>query len=106
MLNRRKIPRKHLYEFFKTVDRNTNELTGHLTDISVEGINLITNQKLEPNKVYELKILLPEYMRYESINFDVVCIWCKTELTDYVYRAGFQLLKISLQDKELIESIF
>ncbi|MBN2144417.1 MAG: PilZ domain-containing protein [Candidatus Aureabacteria bacterium] len=106
MLNRRKIPRNHLYEFFKTVDRNTNQLIGHLTDISVEGINLITNQKIEPYQVYELKVLLPEYMKYESISLDVICVWCNTELPDYVYRAGFQLLKISIKDKEVIESVF
>ena len=106
MLNRRKIPRNHLYEFFKAVDRNTNQLIGHLTDVNIEGINLITNQQIEPNKVFEIKILLPEYMKYESISFDVVSIWCKPELPDFVYRAGFQLLRVSLQDKELIESVF
>jgi hypothetical protein len=106
MLNRRKISRNHLYEFFKAVDRNTNQLIGHLTDISIDGINLITNQKIEPHKVYEIKVLFPEYMKYETLSLDAKSIWCKTELPDYVFHAGFQIQKISPQDKEVIESVF
>ncbi len=63
----RRLKRRHLVYYLEVFDSKSNEFLGHLVDLTIEGIKLVSKNYIEPNKEYLLKMVLPE-MVGEYIN--------------------------------------
>ncbi len=106
MSERRRLRRKRLLYYLKIHDRNTQELIGHLGDITIHGVNLITEEPFESDIEMKLKMALPEVMDgKKEIIFDVKTNWCKRDINPNFYSIGCELLKISETDGQIIKNL-
>ncbi len=106
MSERRRLRRKHLLYYLKVYDRHSLELIGHLGDITLHGINLITEAPIEPGIEMSLKMSLPEVMEgRKEIAFDVKSSWYKRDINPNFYSIGCELLKISETDGNIVKNL-
>jgi hypothetical protein len=93
MEDRRKLKRRHLIYYLRVFEQGTNKLVGHLVDLTQEGIMLISENPIEVNKVYHLRMILPSRMGgNEEWLFDAESRWCNKDINPDFYDTGFKLL--------------
>ena len=105
MAEQRKHDRKYMINYLRVIDRNTEELVGNLVD-TTEGCMLISDDLIETDVDFELKLDLPEKIRgSRQITFDAHSRWCKSDVNPEFYDTGFRLSNISTNDIAIIESL-
>ena len=104
MSERRNIERREFSYYMRLVDNDTQELVGHLMDISSGGFKLDSQKPIAPNKDFRLRMdLTSEVANKPSMVFVARSKWCKTDPLDpFVYNVGFQLINISPSDFNII----
>ena len=106
MEERRKLRRRHLIYYLRVFDRNTDELVGHLVDVTTEGVMLMSEDPFGLGPVYQLRMVLPEAIEGSTqVHFDAKCIWCREGIAPGFYDSGFDLLAISREHKQEIERL-
>lgn len=106
MYERRKLKRRHLIYYLRVFEQGTNKLMGHLVDLTQEGIMLISEDPIEVNKVYHLRMILPSRMGgKEEWLFDAESRWCKKDVNPDFYDTGFQLLNLKQEGLEIISNL-
>ena len=106
MTEQRRHKRNYLIYYLRVFDRNTDELLGHLVDITTEGLMLVSEKPIEANKVFQLKMDLPEEIRgSKQIPFDAESKWCKNDINPDFYDTGFLLINVSPGDLVIIEQL-
>ena len=103
MDDRRNLDRKDFSYYMRLVDNDTQELVGHLVDISSGGFKLDSQNKIPPNKDFRFRMdLTSEVASKPSLVFLARSIWCEVDPLDPLsYNVGFQLLNISPGDIEI-----
>lgn len=101
MKDRRMLKRRHLVFYMRVFDRNTNELLGYLVDITPEGIMLMSEEPIETDTVFQLRMIFPvEVSGRKQLDFEAESVWCEK---DVFYDTGFQLLDVSQEQIEIIK---
>jgi hypothetical protein len=104
--DRRKLKRRHVIFYSRVFDRKSGALLGHLMDITVEGLMLISDYPLETGITYHLRMDLPEdVMAKAYLTFDALCLWCRPDINPAFYNAGFKVLDMQQDDVDLIENM-
>lgn len=103
MKDRRALKRRHLVFYLRVFDRNTNQLIGYLVDITPEGIMVMSENPIETDTTYQLRMVFPiEILGRKELNFDATSIWCKK---DVFYDAGFELVDTSREQVGVIKHL-
>ena len=104
MSERRNVERREFSYYMRLVDNDTQELVGHLMDLSSGGFKLDSQKPIPPNKDFRLRMdLTSEVANKPSMVFVARSKWCKTDPLDpFVYNVGFQLINISPSDYNII----
>ena len=104
MSERRNAERKEFSYYMRLVDNDTEELIGHLMDISSVGFKLDSQKPIPINKDFRLRMdLTKEVADKPSMVFVARSKWCETDPLDpFVYNVGFQLINISPTDLNII----
>ena len=104
MSERRNAERKEFSYYMRLVDNDTEELIGHLMDISSVGFKLDSQKPIPINKDFRLRMdLTKEVADKPSMVFVARSKWCETDPLDpFVYNVGFQLINISPSDLNII----
>jgi hypothetical protein len=104
MTERRRVERKDFSYYMRLVDNDTQELVGHLVDISSGGFKLDSQAPIPTNKDFRLRLdLTSEVADKPSMIFVARSKWCETDPLDpFVYNVGFQLISIAPVDLEII----
>ncbi len=106
MTEKRKLERRHLIYYLRVFDRDTNELLGHLIDISPQGIMIMSEEPLETNKHFKLRMDLPvEIFEKSEIEFNAESRWTKKDVNPQFYDTGFYITDLSYADGRLIEKL-
>ncbi len=101
--DKRILKRRHLIYYLRVVDRTTQELIGHLVDITPDGIMLIGEKPLPVDVDYQLQIILPQEINgKESLDLDARAIWCRPDVNPSLYGMGFQMSEVTSEDTRLI----
>lgn len=104
MDEKRKLQREHLRHHLMVFDRNTDEITGYLVDITPEGIMLTSKNPVELNTTFNLRMLLPDKIKgSRQIAFDAQSIWSRKDTTRGFYETGFKMLEIGNGNSEAIQ---
>ncbi len=104
MQEKRKLKRRHLIYYLRVFDENSDQLIGHLVDITTEGAMLISEEPIKANTVFQLRMVLPAGIEgNKPISFDAQSIWCHKDVNPNFYASGFQLLNPAPEDVEVIE---
>lgn len=104
--DKRTFRRRNLVYYLKIYDRTNGELLGHLADITTEGIMIVAENPMEPNRTFSMELMLPADMEgKEKIQFKAVSRWCDKDLNPDYYDIGFKFTEISLIDRNAIENL-
>ena len=100
---RRRLDRKNFSYYMQLVDHDTQELVGHLTDISSGGFKLDSLSPIPPNKDIRFRMdLTSEVASKPSMVFVARSKWCRVDPLDpFCYNVGFQLINIAPGDVEI-----
>jgi hypothetical protein len=104
MDERRRVERKDFSYYMRLVDNDTQNLVGHLMDISSGGFKLDSQTPIPANKDYRLRMdLTSEVANKPYMVFVARSKWCEVDPLDpFVYNVGFQLVNISPSDLDII----
>ena len=103
MDERRNLDRKDFSYYMQLLNHDTQELVGHLADISSGGFKLDSLSPIPPNKDFRFRMdLTSEVADKPAMVFVARSKWCKVDPLDpFCYNVGFQLINISPGDAEI-----
>lgn len=104
MSERRNLERKEFSYYMRLIDNDTQDLIGHLVDISSGGLKLDSQKPIPVNRDFRLRMeLTSEVADKPAMTFVARSKWCETDPLDpFVYNVGFQLINISPGDLHII----
>lgn len=88
-------------------DGNKGIVLGDLADITIEGIMLISEQPVDNNATYQLRVNLPEDVigTEKAINFEAQSFNCHKTIHENIYTTGFKMTKLDGENKQRIREI-
>ncbi|MBU0731087.1 MAG: PilZ domain-containing protein [Proteobacteria bacterium] len=90
----RGLKRRHLIFYLEVYDENTNELLGHVVDLTTRGIKLVSKLPIPVGSVHKLRMELPEgYFEEKTLHFEAKCLWSTNDVNPDFFDAGFELTK-------------
>jgi hypothetical protein len=106
-IERRKIDRRNVSYYLPVMDTSTQQIIGHLIDISPIGLMMDSKIAIPTNLKYNLHIdLMEEIVGHASVEFVAMSIWCRPDpIQPYLYNAGFHIVEIALDELEVVKQI-
>ena len=106
MDERRRLSRRHILFYSRVFDRKNGTFLGYLGNMNEGGIMIISEDPIEVNQIYMLRIDLPEDIFSKTVlNFNAKSVWCRLDTDPNFYNTGFQLKEISDECKDIIGQI-
>ncbi len=104
---RRKFKRKSLSYYLPILDNDTEQVLGHLVDISPIGLMIDCKRNIPSGQQFHLRLDLMEGIAEKpEVEFTGECKWCRSDkIQPYLYNAGFQITEISEEDLSVIKMI-
>jgi len=105
MSERRRIDRKDFSYYMRLINNDTNDIVGHLVDISSGGFKLDSEAPIPINKDFRFRMdLTNEVANKPSMTFLARSKWCRVDPLDpFLYNVGFQLVNIAPGDIEIFK---
>jgi len=92
---RRSEKRRNLIYYLEVYDNESDELSGHVVDITNGGVLIISESLLELNKIFSLKIILPfSINEVDAIIFDAECVHCAVSQNKSHFDVGFKYMSL------------
>lgn len=103
MAEKRTVPRKNFSFYMRVLNDDTEEILGHMVEVSAIGLRLETVGPLPVNRDYYLRLeLTPDLGDLPYIVFIGRSKWCKIDdIQPNLYRVGFQIIEIMPEDREI-----
>ncbi len=103
MAEKRTVPRKNFSFYMRVLNDDTEEILGHMVEVSEIGLRLETVGPLPISKDFYLRLeLTPDLGDLPYIVFIGRSKWCKIDdIQPNLYRVGFQIIEIMPEDKEI-----
>ena len=103
MNERRNLERRDFSFYMQLLNDETQELVGHLVDISSGGFKLDSQTPIPLNKDFRFRMdLTSEVAEKPTMTFLARSKWCQSDPLDpFVYNVGFQLINIAPGDLEI-----
>jgi len=99
----RALKRRHLVYYLEVYDDETNELLGHLVDLTTSGLKLVSKQGIPVNRLYKLRMLLPEgYFTQKDLHFEARSKWSANDINPDFYDTGFTAPKLETKAQNII----
>ena len=106
MPERRKLKRRHLIYCLRVFDKHTDQLMGHLVDISTEGIMLMSEEPVDTGATFHFRMSFPEEIEgARHLAFDATSQWCRHDANPSFFDTGFELVGVSDQDRQVITAL-
>ncbi|WKZ42084.1 MAG: PilZ domain-containing protein [Anaerolineales bacterium] len=107
MPERRTTPRKNVTFYMRVLNDDTQEILGHMVEVSMVGLRLETAVPLPQNKDYYLRLeLTSDLGSVPYIVFIARTKWCKMdEILPNLYHVGFEVVEIMPEDKMVFARI-
>lgn len=105
MDDQRKEPRTHLIYYLRVFEPGTNNLFGHVVDISPNGMLITSDKPMSQNSQYTLEIEDASSLDDEmTVDVQVECRWCQGDEESSLYDAGFRLIDPSYRIHNMFEA--
>ena len=107
MPERRTTPRKNVSFYMRVLNDDTEEILGHMVEVSLIGLRLETVGPLPLEKDFYMRLeLTPDLGNVPYIVFLARSKWCKIDdIQPNLFRVGFELLEILPEDREVFQRI-
>lgn len=101
--------RQKRYSLTQTVqvyDTLTGKELGSLVNITNDGMMLVSAQRIEPNRIYQINLQLPKSIEgSESIDVVIDCLWSKPPSSQEVYWAGCVIIDADEKANAIINAL-
>jgi len=98
--------RKNLIYYLKVTDTTLNKPIGHAVDISNHGFMLTAGRPIEPNVLFQLKLLMPAEMNGSwHLDFAATSRWCQPDENPEYYNVGFQFAEVAPEGAKIIDEL-
>lgn len=106
MREKRKLKRRHLIYYLRVYNGKSKNPLGFMADIHEKGIMLVSDDPIEKDTVYHLKMELPQEIgRKTHIEFSAKSLWCKQGINSDFYESGFSFEKIDQESISTIDNV-
>ncbi len=104
MNDARRLKRENTVYYLSVFDTPSDDEVGKLVDITIEGCMLICDAPVEPDKTFQLRIVLPRPIAGASeLIFAAESRWCRPAENIDFFNTGFAIKDISPKDRSLVE---
>ncbi|MAR89998.1 MAG: PilZ domain-containing protein [Pseudomonadota bacterium] len=105
MDEKRREPRTHLIYYLRVFEPDTNNLFGHVVDISRHGVLITSDRPMEKDGLYRLEIEdVSSLDELSTVDVEVQCRWCQGDAANQLYDAGFQMVNPSPRMSAVLET--
>lgn len=102
----RQADRMFLVFYLRVFDDLSNNILGHLIDVSERGVLLMTEDPMDLNEDHRLRIRLPALVRdRHDVVLRVTSRWCRKESAPDHYLTGFQIYDVDISTKKVVSNI-
>ncbi len=106
MHERRKTKRRYLLFYSRVFNAVTQDLIGHLVDITSGGAMIISEEPIKINTIFELRMeLSKEVSDKPYMEFSAKSLWGKPDIDPHYHDTGFQFINITPDDSLIIQKI-
>ncbi|GAB4358527.1 MAG: PilZ domain-containing protein [Methylohalobius sp. ZOD2] len=107
MSERRKEPRVPVLIPLRVHDQGSGEVLGELANLSRRGMMLFGQRSIEPNRVFQVEIALPESrdLTTNRLGLGIESLWTERDEGDGRYWIGFEIIDFAPQAAELLEQL-
>ena len=106
MEDKRARKRKFLKLYLQVTDRDTGQLFGHLVDITNEGGMVTSEQPIETDTDFQLRMTLPAEIRgTKEVDFSATTLWSAKDSESEFYNTGFKFRELSSQNVEITNEL-
>lgn len=86
-------------------DRSDGTVLGQLLNLSAEGLMVLSQVPVTPNRIYRLRLEVAVAGTPRRVDLGADCLWCNPRDGSSTYWSGFQIIDIAEQDRtELLEA--
>jgi len=108
--DRRKEPRKKLMAFTPVYEKPKGTLLGYIRDLTLQGVLVIGEKKLDVNKQTTLAIELPGGLPNVNITPTLLTVSarvarCEVDESSQIYKLGFEFIDLEPEQTEVIEAL-
>ncbi len=102
----RSLKRRHLIYYLRVFDLETGEAIGHLVDLTVRGMMVISEEPVTTDKVFRMKMDLPPQL-FEKERWELTArsIWCKPDVNPSFHDTGLRFLATTRHDEMIIHDL-
>lgn len=103
MPERRTTPRKNISFYMRVLNDDTQEILGHMVEVSAIGLRLETVGPLPTGKEFYLRLeLTSDVGDLPYIVFIARSKWCKIDdIQPNLFRVGFEIVEIMPEDRQI-----
>ena len=103
MFNERSQPRQQLIYHLRMFDDATKQVAGYVSNISPEGVRLMTEEPIPLNSRFHFRLELPHLIEGKRV-LELVAInmWTHTSDRSHFYESGFRFESLSATERECI----
>ena len=102
--NQRDLVRHELDATIDVWDAQSDEYLGRLANIHTQGLMLLCDQPLEEERLYQLRLTLPQTLvESGELKFAVDCLWVRSHEEETRHWAGCQIIDVTEEGLNLIE---
>ncbi|MEW6427225.1 MAG: PilZ domain-containing protein [Thermodesulfobacteriota bacterium] len=99
----RTLKRRHLIYYLEVFDEDTGRLLGHLVDITTRGIKLISKEAVPLDRVYRMRMHLPEgYFKECVVHFEGRAVWSGNDVNPDFFDTGFDVPNLDKNVRKII----
>ncbi len=104
---RRSIQRRRFGYYMCVTDDSTQQIAGHLTDISPQGFRMDSERPMAVDRNFRLRFdLIGDMAEKSYITFVARSRWCQTDVINPLsYNVGFEIVSMTPSDKTVFEHI-
>lgn len=100
----RKEARKRLMAFTPVFDATINQLLGYVEDLTLQGVMVIGEKKIEAGHERLLRIEFPSEDTAHII-VPARSAWCRQDISFDYYNTGFEFLRIAAEQAAILEAV-
>ena len=100
---KRTVERKYLVFYLRVFDGLSSRVLGHLIDFSEKGLMMVSDDPIEINEEYRLRMCLPSQFKDKTeVVFTATSRWCKQDSNPDFYLSGFQMHQLDEETEKPI----
>ena len=102
----RSLKRRHLIYYLRVFDRDSNDLVGHLVDMTTRGMMLISEDPLPVDRDFRWRMDLPPGL-FVSERWETTArsIWCRPDVNPAFHDTGLEFVGFSRHDELIIQDL-